>query len=156
LSDASTSADSAAEGAVDSRPAIPLRLRARPGAPPLGAILGGIGLVGGLAVSLLHLDRLPFSVCVFKNITGLPCPTCGSTRAVGRLFALDFAGAVAMNPLTSLGAAVIAVWAIGDLLLLFRGRALAIEVEPRLAARLRIAFVLAFLLDWIYLLAVRR
>ena len=154
MSDALPGADAGGEAPAGRRP--PLRLLAKAGAPPLGAILGGIGLFGGLAVSFLHLDRLPFSVCVFKNLTGLPCPTCGSTRAVGRLFAFDLAGALAMNPLTSLGVALIAVWAVGDLLLLVRGRALAIEVEPRLAARLRITLVLAFALNWIYLLAARR
>ena len=133
-----------------------VRLRARAGAPPLGAIFAGIGLIGGIAVSLLHLDRLPFALCVFKNLTGLPCPTCGSTRAIGRLFALDLAGALAMNPLATLGAGVVAAWALADLVLLPRGRALGIDVQPRLASRLRIAALLVFLLNWAYLLAARR
>ena len=76
-----------------------LPLVARSSAPPLGAIFGGIGLLAAAAVGLLRLDRIPLTLCVFKGLTGLPCPTCGSTRALGRLFALDFAGALAMNPL---------------------------------------------------------
>ena len=68
-----------------------------------------------LAVALLHLDRLPFALCVFRGLTGLPCPTCGSTRAVGRLAALDLAGALAMNPLTTLAAAGVVGWAVADL-----------------------------------------
>ncbi len=134
----------------------PVRLRARPGAAPLGAIFGGIGLLGGIAVSLLHLDRLPFALCVFKNLSGLPCPTCGSTRAMGRLFSLDLAGALAMNPLTTLGAGVVAAWALADLALLPRGCALGIDVQPRLASRLRVAALLIFLLNWVYLLTAGR
>lgn len=132
-----------------------VRLRARAGAP-LGAILGAIGLVAGAAIALLHLDRLPFATCTFKVLTRLPCPTCGSTRAVGRLFALDLAGAFAMNPLTTLAAGLIGAWAVADLVLLPGRKALAIDVEPRLALRLRVATVVAFLLNWVYLIALGR
>ncbi len=133
-----------------------LRLTARAGAPPLGAIFGGILLLGGLAVTLLHLDRLPFAVCLFKSLSGLPCPTCGSTRALGRLFARDAAGALAMNPMAALGMLAVGVWAVADLLLLPSRRALSLEIEPRLAARLRVAVIVAFLLNWIYLLTAGR
>jgi hypothetical protein len=132
-----------------------LRFRARPG-PPLGAIFGAIGLVAGVAVAWLHLDRLPFAICTFKVLTGLPCPTCGSTRAIGRLFALDPAGALAMNPLTTVAAGLVAAWAIVDLALLPRRRALDVEVHPRLARGLRLAVAIVLVLNWVYLLASHR
>jgi hypothetical protein len=135
----------------------PRGLRFRAGAgPPLGAVFGTIGVVGAAAVALLHLDRLPFALCVFRGLTGLPCPTCGSTRAVGRLAALDLAGALALNPLTTLAAAGVVGWAVADLVLLPSGRALGVEVAPRLASRLRVAAVVLFLLNWAYLLAFQR
>ena len=40
-----------------------LRVSAPAGRLPLGAILGGIAILGAAAVGLLHLDRLPFMVC---------------------------------------------------------------------------------------------
>lgn len=38
-------------------------------------------------------------VCPFRLITGLPCPFCGSTRAVGALLQLDIERSLALNPL---------------------------------------------------------
>jgi hypothetical protein len=142
------------EGAASSAPAV--RLWARPGAPPLGAIFGGIGLLAAGAVALLRLDRIPLTLCVFKGLTGLPCPTCGSTRALGRLAALDFRGALAMNPFATLVAVVLAAWAVADLALLPRRQALALEVSPRLGFALRVGALVLFLANWVYLLAAGR
>jgi hypothetical protein len=134
----------------------PVRLAARSGAPPLGAIFGGIGLVAGAAVWLLRLDRLPITLCVFRGLSGLPCPTCGSTRALGRLFALDFAGALAMNPFTTLVAVLVAGWAVADLALLPRGQVLDVEVSKRMGSVLRVGALVLFLANWVYLLAAGR
>ena len=133
----------------------PLRLVAAPG-PPLGAIFGGIGLAAAAAVWLLGLDRIPLTLCVFKGLTGLPCPTCGSTRALGRLFGLDLAGALAMNPFTTVLAAVVAAWAVADVALLPRRQAVGIEVSARLGFALRVAVLVLFLANWVYLVAVGR
>ncbi len=133
-----------------------MRLVARRGAPSLGLVFGGAGLAAAALVGLLHLDRLPIVVCYFKAITGLPCPTCGSTRTLGRLAAFDLAGAVAMNPLAAAGAALIAVWALADLVLLLRRSALGVEVSPAAARVLRLGGVALFALNWAYLLAAGR
>ena len=133
-----------------------IRLVARASAPPLGAIFGGIGLLAAAAVWLLRLDRIPLTLCVFKGLTGLPCPTCGSTRALGRLFALDFAGALAMNPFTTLVAVLVAGWAVADLALLPRRRALDLDVPKRLGFALRVGALVLFLANWVYLIAAGR
>jgi len=133
----------------------PLRLVAAPG-PPLGAIFGGIGLAGAAAVWLLGLDRIPLTLCVFKGLTGLPCPTCGSTRALGRLFGLDLAGALAMNPFTTVLAAVVAAWAVADVVLLPRGQALGVEVSKPTGFALRVAALLLLRANWVDLLAAGR
>jgi hypothetical protein len=141
--------------AVSAPAAAPLRLVARAG-PPLGLIFGACGLLATIAVGLLHLDRMPFSLCYLKLITGLPCPTCGSTRALGRLFALDAPGAFAMNPLAAFAVALLVAWAAADLALLPRGRALGIEVKPRLGSVLRAAAVVAITANWAYLILAGR
>lgn len=149
----------------EARPEAPSSARAEPGAvrvaavagaPPLGAIFGGIGVVAAGAIGLLGLDRIPFAFCVFKGLTGWPCPTCGSTRAVGQLFGLDLAGALAMNPLTTVVAVVIAAWALADLVLLPRRRSLRVGLSPTAARWFRLAALVVFLANWIYLLAAGR
>jgi hypothetical protein len=133
----------------------PLRLVTAPG-PPLGAIFGGIGLAAAAAVRLLGLDRIPLTLCVFKGLTGLPCPTCGSTRALGRLFGLDLAGALAMNPFTTVLAAVVAAWAVADVALLPRGVAVGVQASKTAGFALRVGALLLFLANWVYLLAAGR
>jgi hypothetical protein len=128
-----------------------LRVAAPSGAPPLGAIFGATGVLAAAAVALLGLDRLPFTFCVFKGLTGQPGPICGSTRVLGRLFALDPSGALTMNPFTTLVAVTIAAWAVADLVLLPRKRALRIQLSPRLGLVLRIGALVAFLANWVYL-----
>lgn len=39
------------------------------------------------------------SVCVFYNVTGVPCPSCGMTRAWLYFFAFDFRNALFFHPL---------------------------------------------------------
>ena len=133
-----------------------LRVKAAHGRLPLGVVFGAIGAMGAAGVGFLGLDRIPFPVCLLKATTGLPCPTCGSTRALGRLVHLDPAGALTMNPLATVGIVVLALWALVDLALLPRGRALDVEVGRPLGRVVRFAVAAAFLANWTYLLAAGR
>jgi hypothetical protein len=131
-------------------------VRRRPGGLPLGAIFGALAAMAAAVVGLVHLDRLPFTVCYFKALTGWACLSCGATRALGRLFELDLAGALAMNPLATMGILSLVPWAAADLALLPSGRALSVELAPAAARAARLAFALALAANWIYLLAVGR
>jgi hypothetical protein len=133
----------------------PFRLRALD-RPPLGLLFAGAGVAVGAAVLVLRLDRLPFVFCAFKQLTRLPCPTCGGTRALGRLAAFDLRGAFVMNPLAVVFAGVVALWAVGDLLLLPRRRSLRLTIRPDLAMPVRIAVLLVALLNWAYLVLAGR
>jgi hypothetical protein len=133
-----------------------MRLSGEAGGFPNGAVLGAVGVAAAALVGLLHLDRLPMTLCLFKRWTGLPCATCGSTRALAHLYHLDVAGAFAMNPLATSAAFLVALWCLGDLLLLVRGRVLSLDLTPREATVVQVGTALAFVSNWIYVIAAGR
>ena len=133
-----------------------MRLVARPGALPLGLVFLASGVVIALAVGVLHLDRIPVTLCAFKAVTGLPCLTCGTTRVFARLFRLDLRGALAMNPLSASVALAMVPWGVADLALLRQDRALSLEVSPRLAPFLRVAGIALLAANWAYLIVAGR
>jgi hypothetical protein len=133
-----------------------VRLVTIPGATPLGLVFLACGVVIALAVGVLHLDHLPVAFCAFKAITGLPCLTCGTTRAFGQLFRLDLPGALAMNPLSASVALAMVPWGVADLALLPRDRALSLKVSPRVAPFLRVAAIAVVAANWAYLIVVGR
>lgn len=131
-------------------------LSTRAGALPLGLIFGATGLAAATAVRVLQLDHLGFSICVFKALTGCPCLTCGTTRAVGRLAMGDLGGALSMNPLAAAAGLAVVPWAFADLVLLPRGQALELTLSPRAGRVARWATVVALLANWAFLIAAGR
>ncbi|MBR6278172.1 MAG: DUF2752 domain-containing protein [Bacteroidales bacterium] len=60
-----------------------------------------------------------FTVCIFHNITGYPCPACGTIRGLKLFFHFDFYNALMMNPLAVIVAAFMIVsffWVLYDLI----------------------------------------
>ena len=77
--------------------------RSQDGRDQGGAVLGGalrrlLSLVGFIAVAALVLWVTDIG-CVFRLMTGVPCPGCGITRAWLALLRLDPAAALAYHPL---------------------------------------------------------
>jgi hypothetical protein len=95
-------------------------------------------------------------VCPFRALTGLPCPTCGSTRALMALASGDLARALAHQPLTVLVAVAALAWGLWSFLHLLLGAPMA-RLELHAATQVRAARVAgsAALLNWIYLMVAR-
>jgi hypothetical protein len=133
-----------------------MRLVARPAGFPTGAVLGGTGVLMGLAIRLLRFDRLAFPLCTFKAVTGIPCMGCGSTRAVGQLARLHLLDALRLQPLATVAALAVGLWALGDLILLPRHRVVGLDWTGREARILGWLLALLALVNWGYLIAVGR
>jgi len=67
---------------------------------------------GWASWSLTHTqDRYDnFTPCVFKYVTGIPCPSCGITRSVVNIARGNFINAVLINPLGFIAAAIMIVF----------------------------------------------
>lgn len=63
------------------------------------ALLVSLGAFAGLAFWLW--SGLPLPACNFRALTGLPCVTCGATRAAWQFFHGHFAASFRFNPLAS-------------------------------------------------------
>jgi hypothetical protein len=107
----------------------------------------------GIAIAWFKL-RLPWPHCVFHDLTGLPCVTCGMTRCGIQFFHGHFLAALKWNPLvfTALcGLTAFDLYAFATLAT--RVPRLRIHVPTQRAKRfLSVSVVSALALNWIYLL----
>lgn len=122
-------------------------------------LLTGIALAGYIYifVALSGVVNNQVQLCMFHNVTGIPCPSCGTTRAMIQLLHGHFAEAFRLNVLCYLQAffllilpILLAVDLIGNKRTLLR----TYEWAIRLINRPWIALVLGVLLliNWIYLI----
>ena len=61
------------------------------------ALIAGYSYV--LWESYIRIFNHPFTPCIFKNMTGIACPSCGVTRSVLLLMHGNVESAILMNPL---------------------------------------------------------
>jgi len=97
---------------------------------------------------------LPTPVCWFHLTTGLPCPTCGVTRAARQLLHGDLPGAFRYNPLgvCALGA-MIAFDIYAAIVLTFKLPRFRVDyLHPKTARWLRIIVCAALLINWGWLI----
>lgn len=118
----------------------------------------GVGLASLLLLSVLALKfAAPFASllprCVMYGVLGLPCPTCGTTRAFLAYARGDFAAAFLANPLTAM--IYMSLFAAAGVLLaatVFNKNVLNYcnAAQPTIVRRMA---ALALGANWIYLLA---
>ncbi|QDU59401.1 hypothetical protein Pan216_02290 [Planctomycetes bacterium Pan216] len=72
---------------------------------------GGVILLAAVTMLVwFGLFALPTPSCLFKESTGLPCPTCGSTRAVEALLSGKFGASLRLNPMVPAGAVLVSLY----------------------------------------------
>lgn len=106
-----------------------------------------------LPVGVWLLDTGVFrpGVCGFKQFLGVPCLTCGATRATVHLFHGDLLGALKFQPLITLIYFALLVWALVSLGALVFGRSVSLELEESDELWLKLGIVGLPTLNWLYL-----
>ena len=95
------------------------------------------------------------SVCMIKNATGYPCPSCGSTRAVQAFFRGNLTGSFLFNPfgiIVSIALLILPFWISIDLATKRKSFYLAYNKMEAVLKQKKIAIPLIILvvLNWIW------
>ena len=118
----------------------------------IGFIYGLIGITG-VIFSLVIKDLNRFiPPCMFRILTGIPCPACGGTRTGIYLSHLQFLKAFKMNPLFCLIFISLALWGINTLVGMFLGNNMTIMLSKKEKQILKWIVILVLPLNWLYLI----
>lgn len=124
-----------------------------PGGPDPELIWGAVLSSAGLIAALWLRSGLPSPPCALHALTGIPCPTCGTTRSVAALLQGKTHTAFLLNPLTTTLLIGIAIY------VLYSAVAVAFRLprlrwEPLSASErrwIRIGVILLIASNWVWL-----
>jgi hypothetical protein len=116
---------------------------------PLWAVAIVLAWLGAIAAYELRLGPDAPTLCNLRRLTGIPCPTCGATRAGMAIIDGRVLDAIAFNPLVVIGGAIAAVLIALRVAL---GRAVRVDL-PVWGRRVTWALLaVAFVTNWIYVI----
>lgn len=107
----------------------------------------------GAGAWLVSRGWVDFGTCGLKQLLGIPCLSCGATRATLLLLGGDPFAALTMQPLVIVGYGLVAIWGIVSLGTVVTGRRLEISLTRRESTFLKVAVVVLPLANWCYLIA---
>jgi hypothetical protein len=108
-----------------------------------------------LFYSVQNLRRETVGVCIIKNVTGYPCPSCGTTRAVMLLSNGKIIDSLLLNPfgvIVTVIMTIFPVWVLTDIVFKKETFFLAYKKAETVIRNPKIAIVLILLviLNWIW------
>ncbi|MEK6743901.1 MAG: DUF2752 domain-containing protein [Nitrospirota bacterium] len=118
-------------------------------------IYGMIALLALVSARVLPIQEI-LPACLFRAATGIPCPSCGTTRVLVHLAHGDIAGSLLLNPLFFLAMiTALSLFFVRSALLPFNSSRITLIHTRREGTFLRAGMAGLFLLNWIYLIFTR-
>ncbi len=99
----------------------------------------------------VKLGLMPPMECQFKEFTGYPCPTCGTTRLVLALYNFDLISAFKYNPFMFLLGVILGLWSLTGFLPVFFKKKLEISLTEKEKKIIIRVIVSLFFVNWLYL-----
>ncbi len=125
----------------------------RPGEVPVGSLALAVLLLLPLGAWLVEHGWVAFGECGMKMLLGLPCFTCGATRATIALTGGDLAGAFALQPLIVTLYGLLATWGLISFSSFLAGRRVVLTLSETEKTFVKAAIIVAPFLNWAYLVA---
>ncbi|MFA5072524.1 MAG: DUF2752 domain-containing protein [Nitrospirota bacterium] len=114
---------------------------------------------GSITLLLLCAARFPelhalLPSCVFQDMSGIPCPTCGTSRALISFAQGDIIHAFVHNPMVLIVVSGVLLWFLYSLITLIVSLPrICFEFSPNEKRRIRAGAVVFFMLNWMYLVS---
>ena len=114
------------------------------------AVVGAFLLIG---LSVAVLNGCGVKVCLFHRLTGLPCLTCGGTRALSLLTSGNVACALVLQPLVVVGTVCMGtIFAVYSGFLFVRRRVIVMRFGPGERRAAWVTLIVLAVLNWLYLI----
>lgn len=103
----------------------------------------------------VKISKIDFTVCLFKRITTIPCPSCGTTRAVNQFFNGEILTSLQLNPFGIIVAGIMVICPIWIVFDFFKKTQTFYDFYLKAESRIRtretaILLILLVLLNWIW------
>jgi hypothetical protein len=113
--------------------------------------------LAGAALSVLWVaaghEELPRVICPFRHLTGIPCLTCGGTRALLALTRGEVQAAFLWNPLVAVFAIAAAIWLLyAAVVTVLRAPRVRVRLAERDRVLFRAAAWAAIAGNWVFLI----
>lgn len=123
-----------------------------PGTVPIGALLLVPLLFLPFGAWVIEQQIIELGVCGLRQALGIPCMSCGATRATFALFDGNVGAAFATQPLIISLYVIVGIWGLASLWTFLRDRKLVLDMTRVEDIAFKISLVVLPLLNWAYLI----